>query len=246
MNHLQGFSLWIRTCWTNHALLGALAGKLHYPHQHSCRVVPLPVGSSDEESKWNSRTDFTGITNFVHVPWSSWCFFSLSSLPFPFFCSRHGFYEKVARNWSQKESSWTSSSILVSDQPLLSSRLPPPPRSCQRYPPSSFFLLGFSVALLGVAAGASSSSPPPGGGSTGSAREAMLPPSPASRSSPGQWPRVWNPQHPTAHATHCPRILGYCSLDNNSLPVVPVFTDRWQAIHLSQKLAGRIVMPSPS
>lgn len=103
---------------------------------------------------------------------------------------------------------------------------PPPPRSCQRYPPSSFFLLGFSVALLGVAAGASSSSPPPGGGSTGSAREAMLPPSPASRSSPGQWPRVWNPQHPTAHATHCPRILGYCSLDNNSLPAVPVFTDR--------------------
>ena len=134
MNHLQGFSLWIRTCWTNHALLGALAGKLHYPHQHSCRVVPLPVGSSDEESKWNSSTDFTGITNFVHVPWSSWCFFSLSSLPFPFFCSRHGFYEKVARNWSQKESSWTISSILVSDQPLLSSRLPPPPRSCQRCP----------------------------------------------------------------------------------------------------------------
>ena len=164
MNHLQGFSLYIRTCWTNHALLGALTGKLHYPHQHSCRVVPLPVGSSDEESKWNSSTDFTGITNFVHVPWSSWCFFSFSSLPFPFFCSRHGFYEKVARNWSQKESSWTFSSILVSDQPLLSSRLPPPPRSCQRYPPSSFFLLGFSVALLGVAAGASSSSPQPGRG----------------------------------------------------------------------------------
>ena len=60
----------------------------------------------------------------------------------------------------------------------------------------------------------------------------LLPPSPASRSSPGQWPRVWN------HATHRLRILGYCSLDNNCLPVVPVFTDRWQAIHLSQKLAG--------
>ena len=52
-------------------------------------------------------------------------FFSFSSLPFPFFCSRHGFYEKVAWTWRQKESSWTFSSILVSDQSLLSSRCSP-------------------------------------------------------------------------------------------------------------------------
>ena len=149
MNHLQGFSLWIRTCWTNHALLGALAGKLHYPHQHSCRVVPLPVGSSDEESKWNSRTDFTGITNFVHVPWSSWCFFSLSSLPFPFFCSRHGFYEKVARNWSQKESSWTIflNPRLGSTSPLFS---PSPPTTLLPTLSSQLFLsLRFLRCTLG-------------------------------------------------------------------------------------------------
>ena len=207
MNHLQGFSLWIRTCWTNHALLGALAGKLHYPHQHSCRVVPLPVGSSDEESKWNSSTDFTGITNFVHVPWSSWCFFSLSSLPFPFFCSRHGFYEKVARNWSQKESSWTISSILVSDQPLLSSRTTFPPHHVQ-------------------------------------ALSELLPPSPASQSSPGQWPRVWNPQHPTAHATHRLRTLGHCSLD----PCGACFHRQVTSHSLEPETSrnSRVVMPSPN
>ena len=43
-------------------------------------------------------------------------------------------------------------------------------------------------------------------------------PWPASRCSPArQWPKAWNPQHPTAHATHRLRILGY---------------------YLSQKLAG--------
>ena len=47
------------------------------------------------------------IFHFSEVLWRRLMFFSFSSLPFPFFCSRHGFYEKVAWTWSQKESSWT-------------------------------------------------------------------------------------------------------------------------------------------
>ena len=111
----------------------------------------------------------------------------------------------------------------------------------------------FSVALLGVAAGASSSSPQPGRGgrrcwrshpSSLQALSELLPPSPASQSSPGQWPRVWNPQHPTAHATHRLRTLGHCSLD----PCGACFHRQVTSHSLEPETSrnSRVVMPSPN